>query len=69
MKDRMDVEIDKELLGILSCPRCKGNVRLNAAEDGIICGRCKLQYEVKDGIPIMLADEAKPIEDDGHSSR
>ncbi|MBW1808994.1 MAG: Trm112 family protein [Deltaproteobacteria bacterium] len=62
------MELDKELLDILFCPRCKGNVRLNAAGVGIICGRCKLQYEVKDGIPIMLADEAKPIEEDGHSS-
>ena len=60
------MEIDKELLGILFCPRCKGNVRLNADGDGIICDHCKFQYEVKDGIPIMLADEAQPIEEDGH---
>ncbi len=63
------MEIDDDLLGTLSCPKCKGTVKLNAAEDGFVCGRCKLQYEVKDGIPIMLVDEAKPIEEDASSSR
>ncbi len=61
------MKIDEELLGMLSCPRCKGNVRLNAAGDRFVCVRCKLQYEVKDGIPIMLVDEAKPIDVTGPS--
>lgn len=56
------MSIDKKLLEILACPKCKGEVRLNETEDGLICGACKLLYEIKDGIPIMLVDEAKPLE-------
>jgi len=54
--------INKELLDILACPQCKGEIYLNEAEDGLICDKCKLLYEIKDDIPIMLIDEAKPIE-------
>jgi uncharacterized protein YbaR (Trm112 family) len=54
--------ISKELLDILACPKCKGDIYLNATEDGLICDKCKLLYEIKDDIPIMLIDEAKSIE-------
>jgi uncharacterized protein len=50
--------ISKELLDILVCPKCKGDIRLNDTEDGLICDRCCLLYEIKEGIPIMLIDEA-----------
>jgi len=53
--------ISKELLEILACPKCKGEVRLNPTEDGLICDRCRLLYEIREEIPIMLIDEAKPI--------
>ena len=53
--------ISKELLDILACPKCKGTIVLNAAEDGLICNQCQLIYEIRDGIPIMLIDEAKPL--------
>lgn len=54
--------ISKELLEILACPKCKEGVQLNEKEDGLICEKCKLLYEIKDDIPIMLIEEAKPIE-------
>jgi uncharacterized protein YbaR (Trm112 family) len=54
--------ISKELLEILACPKCKGDIRLSAAEDGLICEQCKLLYEIRDGIPIMLIDEARPLQ-------
>ena len=54
--------ISKELLAILACPKCKGEVRLNPTEDGLICDCCRLLYEIREEIPIMLIDEAKPIE-------
>jgi uncharacterized protein YbaR (Trm112 family) len=54
--------ISKELLDILVCPKCKGEIYLNDAGDGLICKSCKLLYEIKDDIPIMLIDEAKKIE-------
>jgi hypothetical protein len=53
--------ISKELLEILACPQCKGDIRLNEKGDGLICDQCRLLYEIKDDIPIMLIDEAKPL--------
>ena len=53
--------ISKELLEILVCPQCKGEVRLNPTADGLICDRCRLIYEIREEIPIMLVDEAKPL--------
>ncbi|OQX27618.1 MAG: hypothetical protein BWK80_04270 [Desulfobacteraceae bacterium IS3] len=54
--------INKELLEILACPKCKGNIRLNDSETGLICHKCKLLYEIRDEIPIMLIEEAKTTE-------
>ncbi|MBI5183279.1 MAG: Trm112 family protein [Nitrospinae bacterium] len=54
--------VSKELLDILACPKCKGDVYLNKEGNGIICDACKLMYEIKDDIPIMLIDEAKKVE-------
>ncbi len=54
--------ISKELLEILACPKCKGELRLNPTEDGLICDRCRLLYEIREEIPIMLIDEAKPLD-------
>ena len=55
--------ISKELLDILVCPKCKGEIYLNDEGNGLICDACKLLYEInKDDIPIMLIDEAKPID-------
>ncbi len=55
--------INKELLDILACPKCKGEVHLTPEEDGLICRKCLLRYEIREGIPIMLIDEAKPLGD------
>jgi uncharacterized protein len=49
--------IDKALLDILACPACKGDVKL--AEGKIVCTKCGRKYPVKDGIPVMLVDEAE----------
>ena len=53
--------LSKDLLEILACPRCKGDIRLTEKGDGLICDRCKLLYPVKDDIPVMLIDEAISI--------
>ena len=53
--------INKELLEILACPKCKGDITLNDKEDGLVCGNCKLLYPIRDGIPVMLIDEALPL--------
>ena len=51
--------IDKELLDILACPACKESVKLE--NDKIVCQnpKCGLRYPVRDGIPVMLIDEAE----------
>jgi len=54
--------LSKDLLDILACPQCKGEVKLNAAEDGLVCEACRLVYPIKDEIPVMLIDEALPLE-------
>ena len=50
--------ISQELLDILVCPKCKGDIRLNPAGDGLICNACRLMYPIKEDIPIMLIDDA-----------
>lgn len=50
--------IDKELLEILACPKCKGDIRLSDKKDGLICDACRLMYPIRDDIPVMLIDEA-----------
>jgi uncharacterized protein len=55
--------IKKELLDILCCPQCKGDIRLNSTEDGLICDKCKLLYRIQEDIPVMLIDEATPIKE------
>lgn len=58
----MIMTISEELLKILACPKCKGDIHLNDTADGLICEGCNLLYEIRDGIPIMLIDEAIQIE-------
>ena len=54
--------ISKDLLDILACPKCKGPVQLTSAGDGLTCGTCKLLYPIKEDIPVMLIDEALPLQ-------
>ena len=51
--------LNKQLLDILACPQCHGKVRLDENLGGLICDQCKLLYEIKNDIPIMLVEEAK----------
>ena len=49
--------IDDALLAILSCPACQGDVALK--DNKIVCTRCARRYPIKDGVPVLLADEAE----------
>lgn len=55
------MSISKELLEILACPKCHGEVVATPAEDALVCAACRLRYPVRDEIPIMLVDEAEPL--------
>lgn len=53
---------NKKLMEVLACPKCKGDLELKPAEDGLICRTCKLVYPIREnGIPCMLIDEAAPL--------
>jgi uncharacterized protein YbaR (Trm112 family) len=51
--------LDKELLDILACPKCKGDLEYDKANQKLICHACRLKYSIKDDIPIMLIDESE----------
>ncbi|WP_291330208.1 Trm112 family protein [Desulfovibrio sp. UCD-KL4C] len=53
--------LNKELINILVCPKCKGELKLLKGETGLKCNACEVVYPVKDEIPIMLVDEAIPV--------
>lgn len=51
--------VPKELLAVLACPKCKGNIKHDCRADEIVCFSCKLRYPVVDGIPNMVIEDAK----------
>lgn len=55
------VHLDEDLLSVLCCPNCRGGVVL--LENGIVCRGCRLVYPIRDGIPVMLVEEAKKLEE------
>jgi hypothetical protein len=57
-------EIDPKLLEILVCPLTKGPLRYDRAAQELISDEAGLAYPIRDGIPIMLIDEARPLGDD-----
>ncbi|MCP5049144.1 MAG: Trm112 family protein [bacterium] len=57
--------ISKDLLEILACPACKTDIQLveyKTGEHGLKCDNCKRIYPIKEGIPVMLIDQAIPAE-------
>lgn len=55
--------MDARLLEILVCPLCKGPLQYDRAAQELICSADKLAYPIQDGIPVMLADEARTTVD------
>ena len=53
--------VPQQLLEILVCPKCRGALEHREHDAVLRCGTCRLDYPVRDGIPIMLIDEAKPV--------
>jgi uncharacterized protein YbaR (Trm112 family) len=53
--------LSKDLLKILVCPKCKGEVALSASGDSLSCQVCALSFRIEDDIPVMLIDEATPL--------
>lgn len=53
--------MDKKLLEILVCPLCKGKLVYRQEEQELICKGERLAYPIRDGIPVMLEDEARQM--------
>ncbi len=51
-----------ELKEILACPKCKGELDFHEERGEIHCRRCRLVFAIRDDIPVMLVDEARPLE-------
>lgn len=56
--------MDAKLLEILVCPLCKGPLVYRKAESELICKADKLAYPIRDGIPVMLEEEARELKAD-----
>lgn len=54
--------IARELREILACPKCKGELEFREDRQEIVCRACKLVYRIENDIPVMLVDEAKPLQ-------
>jgi uncharacterized protein len=54
--------VDRKLLEILVCPETKGPLEYDAQNQELISRQAKLAYPIRDGIPVMLTDEARPLD-------
>jgi len=54
--------LSPELLEVLACPKCKGDLEYRESEQALVCHACRLRYRIEDDIPVMLIEEATPFE-------
>lgn len=54
-----DQALDERLLEVLACPKCRGDLEYRPEEQSLLCHACRLRYNIGDGIPVMLIDEAE----------
>jgi uncharacterized protein len=62
LPDRPEASVDPKLLEILVCPLTKGPLEYDAARQELISRKARLAYPIRDGIPIMLPEEARKID-------
>ncbi len=55
--------LSPQLLAILVCPKCHGELEYRDEESNLVCHECRLRYPVRDDIPVMLIDEATPLDE------
>lgn len=56
--------VDAKLLDILACPICKSSLRYMKDKDELVCRADRVAFPVRDGIPVMLEEEARPLAPD-----
>ncbi len=54
-----DMALSPDLLNILACPACKGDLEYDAEAQTLTCQRCRLRYRVVDDIPVLLVEKAE----------
>ncbi len=54
--------LDKDLLAIIVCPKCKGDLIYEEEKERLVCKNCSVYYPIREDIPILLIDEAKKLE-------
>lgn len=54
--------LDSKLLDILVCPKCRGKLTPQEAPPALLCDHCRLAYPIREGIPVLLIDEAAPLD-------
>lgn len=52
-------KFDEKLLKIMACPLCKTDLKYDKKNQKLICIKCKRKYPIRDGIPVMLIEEAE----------
>lgn len=60
--------MDTRLLEILVCPACKGKLDYQKAAKELVCQPCKVAFPIRDGIPVMMLDEARPLAESATSA-
>ncbi len=58
--------MDKKQLEMMACPECHGKLSYEKSTKELICENCQLAYPVQDGIPVMLIEEARKLNDTAH---
>ncbi|RQW88308.1 MAG: Trm112 family protein [Geobacter sp.] len=56
------MELSEEMLDILACPKCKGS--LQSAGESLVCEACRLRYPIRQGIPVLLVEEAEKLSEE-----
>ena len=58
---------EEDLVALLACPRCRGGLQLLHGGSGLVCASCRCSYPVRDGIPDLLPESARPLDLAGKS--
>ncbi len=56
--------MDKKLMAMLACPVCKGELKLNESKTELVCYQDGMAFPIREGIPVMLASEARTLTSD-----
>lgn len=54
------MNLDPRLLDLIACPACHGGLTVDTDAEELLCERCALAYPVRDDIPVLLVDDARP---------